>query len=161
MRIDHAGEEFIKSLEELRLVPYQDQRGTWTIGWGHIEGVNQFTPAINLMQAQTIFDDDIEPIEEAVTKDLLIDVTQSEFNALVSFTFNEGTEAFHNSTLLRKLNFGDRQGAAKQFDRWIYYEELETKKMLVSDGLVKRRAMEKALFLADFSAARNSSAAAV
>lgn len=154
MQIDQAGEDFIKSFEGLRLEPYQDEAGVWTIGWGHIEGVSRYTPSINLMQAQTIFDDDIEPIEEAVTKDLLIDVTQSEFNALVSFAFNEGTEALHNSTLLKKLNAGDRQGAAKQFDRWIYVKDEKTKQMVVDKGLVRRRLAEKELFLNDFNASR-------
>ena len=58
-----------------------------------------------------------------------------------SFIYNEGAGAFEKSTLLKKLNNGDKKGAADEFDKWVY------SKGKVSKGLVGRRQREKELFL--------------
>lgn len=158
MKLDEAGKNLIKRFEALRLSPYLDREKVWTIGWGHTYGVNEKTLPIDETQAEVFFSADCEPCEEIITKSVKIDLTQNEFNALVSFTFNEGVSAFHNSTLLKKLNSGDRQGAAKEFDRWIYATDKETGEISVVDDLIIRRALEKTLFLSDFLATRVSSA---
>lgn len=155
MNCDEAGIDFIKSFEGLKLSPYQDQKGIWTIGWGHTEGVTSKTPSITESQAQLILEEDIEEPEEAVTRMVRIQLTQNEFNALVSFTFNEGVTKFMKSTLLSMLNNGDKAGAGKQFDRWIYYEG-EDGKMYTSPGLQMRREKEKELFLTDFLHSRGN-----
>ncbi|KRJ11905.1 lysozyme [Acinetobacter nosocomialis] len=59
----------------------------------------------------------------------------------VSLTYNIGSGAFKNSTLLKKLNKGDYQGAADQFLVW---NKAGGK---VMKGLVRRREAERALFL--------------
>ena len=69
-------------------------------------------------------------------------MNQNQFDALVSLAYNIGTGAFNKSTLVKKLNAGDIRGAADQFDVWI---NAGGKRM---QGLVNRRAREKALYLA-------------
>lgn len=149
MKLDFSGCEFIKKFEELRLKAYQDQRGKWTIGWGHTDGVDRWTPIINEAQAESFFREDVSMCERIVSMTVKIELTQSEFNALVSFSFNEGVGKFHTSTLLKKLNSGDKRGAAKEFDRWIYYLDVNTGEWKVSNGLVERRRVERELFLSD------------
>ena len=71
---------------------------------------------------------------------MTVPLTQNQFDALVSLTYNIGSGAFNNSTLL-KLNKGDYQGAADQFLVW---NKADGK---VMKGLVRRREAERALFL--------------
>jgi lysozyme len=70
-----------------------------------------------------------------------VPLTQNQFDALVSFVFNLGVGNFRTSTLLKKLNAGDNDGAAQEFGRWIHAGG----KAL--PGLVRRREAERALFL--------------
>lgn len=78
--------------------------------------------------------------QAAVRGGVKVPVTQEQFDALVSFTFNVGPAAFANSSLLRKLNAGDCLGAGAEFPRWV------RARGQVLPGLVKRRADERALF---------------
>ena len=74
-----------------------------------------------------------------------VPLTQGQFNALADFTYNEGDGALQKSTLLKKLNAGDYEGAAEQFLVWD--EVIVNGKKVVNDDLVKRRQKEKAMFL--------------
>jgi len=152
MTISDSGIDLIKDFEGLRLKPYCDIRGRWTIGWGHTQGITAGSAPIDQAQAESYLWDDIEWAEKCVTDNVAITMTQCEFDALVSFTFNEGCGKFKGSTLLQKLNKGDRRGAAKEFDRWVYYKDQETGEELVSEDLQKRRELEKTLFLQDYDA---------
>jgi lysozyme len=67
--------------------------------------------------------------------------TQHQFDAMVDFTFNVGCHAFHNSTLLKKVNAGDMTGASNEFMKWIYVGKTPVR------GLIKRRTDERNLFL--------------
>ncbi|MEQ1307615.1 lysozyme, partial [Acinetobacter bereziniae] len=67
--------------------------------------------------------------------------SQNQFDALVSLAYNIGINAFQNSTLLKRLNALEYLGAAQQFDVWIKAGGKTVQ------GLVNRRAVEKALFL--------------
>ncbi len=139
------GERFIKEREALRLHPYQDDAGVWTIGWGHTRGVTQNSAPISEKEAEALFWEDIANPEKLVNE-VTIELEQHEFDALVSFVFNEGERRWKESTLRQLLNNGDRRGAVKQFDRWIYYHDSKGVPR-ISKGLVKRRAFEKAFFL--------------
>lgn len=154
MKLDRIGEQFIKGDEELRLKPYKDSAGVWTIGWGHTDGVIEHTPEITSDMAEKLFEDDLYPAERTVNHEVNIPLSQNEYNALVSFCFNVGCQALKRSTLLKLLNNGDRQGAAREFDKFIYVHNEITHEAVVNDGLKKRRDKEKALFLKDFLAKR-------
>lgn len=86
---------------------------------------------------------DTAAAQAAVARLVKAPVTQAQYDALVSFTFNVGGGALASSTLLKKLNAGDCHGAAAQFDRW------NKAKGQVLPGLTKRRAWERSIFEAD------------
>jgi lysozyme len=70
-----------------------------------------------------------------------LNVTQNQFDALISFAFNLGLSALAGSTLWRLFAHGDIQGAANEFPKWIYAGG----KLL--EGLKRRRQAERELFL--------------
>lgn len=134
-------EQLIKKWEELRLEAYKPTpNDTWTIGWGHTKGVYQGMK-INKPTAQEYFEQDVAWSVNAVNKLVKVGLSQNQFDALVSLVFNIGETNFRKSTLLRKLNAGDYEGAAEEFPRWVY------QKGEVLRGLVRRRAEEMEIFL--------------
>lgn len=142
MKTSPKGIALIKSAEGLRLKAYPDP-GTgwlpWTIGYGSTVGVTQ-AMVITEAQAELMLAADLVRFERAVERLVQVPLTQGQFDALVSFTYNVGEGNFTKSTLLRKLNAGDTAGAAEQFARWVNAAGK------VLPGLVKRRAAERALF---------------
>ena len=140
MNINAEGLQLIKDSEGLRLKAYDDGVGVPTIGWGHTDGV-KWSHTITEDQAHAFLVEDLKWAEEAVEDLVKVSITENQFSAMVSFTFNVGATAFKNSTMLRKLNAGDYAGAARQFTRWVFAKHKKLK------GLVIRREKEKALFL--------------
>jgi lysozyme len=137
-----AGENLIKEFETLKLVAYQDQRGRWTCGWGHtgpdvVEGTT-CTPA----QAEEWFQQDTQAAVNGVDTSIQTDITQNQFDALTSFTFNVGVGAEAHSTLAKLVNARDFAGAAAQFLVWDHVDGVP------NAGLLRRRQAEQALFLA-------------
>lgn len=139
MNISSRGLALIKEFEQCRLKAYDDGGGVWTIGWGHTKGVGE-DDCCTQAQADAWLIEDVAKAEAKVNKVVTRGLTQQMFDALVSFEFNTG--ALGKSTLLRRLNAGDLAGAAREFDRWVYDNGVKM------SGLVRRRAAEKALFLA-------------
>lgn len=80
---------------------------------------------------------------------LVVEVSQKQFDSLVSLCYNIGKTAFKNSTLLRLLNKGDYSGAAAEFDKWVYAGGV------INTALVSRRKEEKALFVGSGSSSTN------
>ena len=149
MKLSANGEAFIKDKEGLRLEAYSCSAGVFTIGWGHTKGVirdgvkisGKFYNKITKQQAHDLFLEDIMQFELAVRRLVRVPLTQNQFDALVSFTFNLGAGALQKSTLLRKLNAGDYVGAGKEFKRW---NKAGGK---VVAGLTTRRKQESEMFL--------------
>jgi lysozyme len=135
-----AGREIIKTHEGLYLVAYLDPVGIWTIGWGHTRTARKGM-RITLAEAQLLLASDLEEFERCILRRVEVPLSQWEFDALVSLAFNIGCGAFGGSTLLRRLNAGDREGAAAEFPRW----RLGGGRIL--PGLVRRRRAEQALFM--------------
>lgn len=143
-RINKEGLELIKRWEGLRLTAYQCPAGEWTIGYGHTSaaGYPQVTKGMTITQedAECILRTDLRQYEQAVEQAVTVDLTDEQFAALVSLTFNIGPGNFRKSTLLKKLNAGDYTAAQEQFAVW----RKSGRKVL--QGLVNRRAQEAALF---------------
>ena len=141
MKISNKGKDLIKKYEGCKLEAYKCPAGIWTIGYGHTDGNVTSGTIISQEQADKLFNQDIKKFEKGVGQMVKVLVNQNQFDALVSFSFNLGLGALQNSTLLKKLNTKDYQGAANEFDRWVYGGG---KKL---EGLVRRRREEKELFL--------------
>ena len=139
MRLSADGIELIKRHEGLRLKAYRCPADVPTIGYGSTLGV-QMGDEITQAQAVELLMADIERFEDAVDRLVEVPINQHQYDALVSFAFNLGSGALGGSTLLRKLNAGDYDGAAAEFDRWVNAGGRPL------PGLVKRRAQERALF---------------
>lgn len=144
----NTGLSLIKDHEGLRLVAYKDPVGIWTIGYGHTSSV---TPGafITTEQAHTLLLGDVKEAEDCVNRNVKVPISQSMFDSLVSFTFNLGCGRFCSSTLLARLNQGNYLAAADQFPRWKFAAGREL------PGLVRRRAMEQALFLSELTLLHN------
>lgn len=144
MRISENGIEFIRQLEGEKLTAYPDIVGIWTIGVGHT-GFVDCKPvargmAITKEKSKELLTADLKRFESAVNDAVKVTLTQNQFDALVSLAFNIGEGAFARSTLVNKLNAGDKKGAAEQFLVW------KNAGGRVSQGLLNRRQKEKAMF---------------
>ena len=139
----NGGIALIKQYESLRLTTYKDAVGIPTIGYGHVE--NPIPPGgtrtITAEDAEQILREDLQRFEHDVNNMLTVEVTQNQFDALVSFAFNLGPANLKSSTLLRKVNSGDFNGAAEEFPKWNHAGGQ------VLAGLTARRNAEKNLFL--------------
>lgn len=148
MRTSNAGIALIKGHEGLRLDAYPDAGYGWaraTIGYGHTSqaGPPNVTRGMRITEAEAteILRRDLARFEGYVNSSVHVPLTQPQFDALVSFTFNLGPGNLRESTLLRKLNALDYKGAADEFLRW----NKSNGKTL--RGLTKRREAERALFM--------------
>lgn len=144
MKTGSQGISLIKQFEGCRLNAYPDPAtggAPWTIGYGHTG--NDVRPRMvwTQVQADSALISDLAQCERAVSRLVKVNLTQNQFDALVSFVFNVGSGNLQSSTLLRKLNSGDYRGAADEFPRW---NKAAGKVMA---GLTKRRAAERELFL--------------
>ena len=138
-RTNNEGFKLLTTFEGCRLDAYDDGVGVWTIGYGHTKGIHEGM-TITQAQAEQFLQEDLEIFESYVEDGIQVDVNEDQFSALVCFCFNVGPEAFVSSTLLRKLNAGDYQGAAEQFPVW---NKGGGEPLL---GLTRRRLAEQALF---------------
>jgi len=138
-QVSQNGLDLIKHFEGLRLEAYKDPAGVVTIGYGHTKTA-ALGQVITEKGAETLLKSDVEDHSAPIERLVKVPLTQWEYDALCSFVFNVGVTAFKNSTLLKKLNAGDKAGAAKEFDKWIYAGGR------VLNGLKTRRAAERKLF---------------
>jgi lysozyme len=120
-------------------------RGFATIGYGHLiteaeKRQGLFLNGINEEQALDLLSRDLSIAEGGVLRAVKVPLTQNEFDALVSFTFNVGAGNLNSSTLLRLLNAGNKRDVPAQFLRW------DKSKGVVLQGLVRRRRDEANLF---------------
>lgn len=145
MKTSQVGIDLISSFEDTKLQAYDDGVGVWTIGIGttvYPNGVKvKKGDTCTLEQAKTYFSHDLNRFENTVNELVKVAISQNQFDALVSLTYNIGQTAFSKSTLLKKLNAKDYAGAADQFLVWIRGGGKVLK------GLERRRAAERALFL--------------
>ena len=147
MKISAEGQRLIKSFEgyHTRLkdgscAAYLCPAGVPTIGWGCTEGVRLgmvWTEA----EAEAGLAREIAKFEAAVSRLVTVSINQNEYDSMVSLAYNIGSAGFARSTVLKRLNKGDKAGAAKAFALWKYGGGR------VLPGLVSRRQREAALFL--------------
>ncbi|HDN2546986.1 TPA: lysozyme [Enterobacter asburiae] len=145
MQTSDKGLALIKQFEGCKLTAYQDSVGVWTIGYGWTQPVDgkpiRAGMTIKQETAERLLKTGLVSYESDVSRLVKVDLTQGQFDALVSFTYNLGARSLSTSTLLRKLNASDYAGAADEFLRW---NKAGGK---VLNGLARRREAERALFL--------------
>lgn len=117
MQTSKKGIEVLKHFESLRLEAYQDSVGVWTIGYGHIKGV-QSGDIITESQAEEMLVEEMPEYEGYVNKAVQVPLTQDQYDALVVWTYNLGGGALRSSTLLKKLNAGEYDEVPAQMKRW-------------------------------------------
>ncbi len=140
------GVRFIAKHEAFRSDVYLDQAGFPTIGYGHLLLPHEsFPDGISRSEALELLAQDISIAQQAVKRSTKSPVTQNQFDALVSLTYNIGIGNFQNSTLLRQLNQRHYNLAADQFLVWNKVRINGT--LQVSRGLEKRRKQERSLFI--------------
>ena len=140
MKISSNGLNLIKQFEGVRLTSYQDSGGTWTIGWGHTGNVRA-GQHITQVQADDLLKQDVQRFVNGVNSAVRVPLTQNQFDALVSFTYNLGVGTLQKSTMLQLINAKRFTEAANEFDKYVHAGGK------VLPGLVKRRKVEKDLFL--------------
>lgn len=125
---------------------YRCPAGRWTIGWGHIRAVRSGQRATH-NECVEFLRQDLEETEAAVLRLVKVDLTQNQFDSLVSFVFNLGQGNFKSSSLLRKLNSSDFNGVPEEFLKW--NKARVSGKLTTLAGLSRRRSAEAALFMLD------------
>lgn len=144
MKTSPTGLAFIERAEGFSPRAYPDA-GHLSIGYGTLLNtptlLSRYKDAtITRSEATSLLMDKVREIETEIDRLVTVPLTQSQFDALVSFTYNLGSRALAFSTLLRKLNLGDYREAGKQFDRWVHSQGKRL------PGLVARRAEERRMF---------------
>ena len=133
------GLSLIKRFDGLYLESYLCPAKVWTIGYGHTKGVVK-GQKITEEEAEDFLKKDLAAAEKAVNS-LNVQLTQNQFDALVSFVFNLGSGNFLSSTLCKKVKKDPNDPTIRnEFGRWV---NSKGKKL---PGLVKRRQEESELY---------------
>lgn len=148
MRLSGKGARFIGAFEGFSSTLYNDPAGHCTIGYGHLVHLGNcngsepanFKKGITRNQGARLLRDDARSAEETIEDAVEVPLSQTEFDALVSFCFNVGGGNFRSSTLLKKLNDHDVRAVPSELNRWVFAggEKFE--------GLIRRRRAEGRLF---------------
>jgi lysozyme len=143
LQTSKRGVAFIKQFEGLRLQPYLCPAGYQTIGYGHMMHfpVSQ-DEEITEAQAESLLHDDLVRTEASLRRLIYAPLSQNQFDALISFTFNLGAGALQRSTLRRKVNAQHHDEVPGELRRWIFAGGRR------SLGLLKRRNAEIDLYCA-------------
>jgi lysozyme len=144
MQVSYNGIKALKEYEGFEPKAYKDTGGVWTIGYGTIKWLGKPVEqgmVITEKEAELALQADLAWAQTAVNQLVRVPLTQFQYDALVSFVYNIGENAFMKSTLLRILNEKKYLEAAQQFDRWVN----DNGKLI--KGLIVRRSKEKLMFL--------------
>lgn len=146
-----AAVQLIKDFESFVPHVYTCPAGHPTIGYGHVlRPGERFERPLSEGEATALLKRDLREYAAGVDRLVRVDLNEHERGALVSFAYNVGVGALASSTLLRRLNAGDRAGAADQFLRWT--KARVAGRLVELRGLVRRRRAERALFLSSLEA---------
>ncbi|HRK98471.1 MAG TPA: lysozyme [Alphaproteobacteria bacterium] len=139
--ITQNGIDLIKRFEGFSAKVYICPAGYPTIGYGHVVKPHEdFSAGIDEAQAEELLRQDAVIAERAVLRLISVPLTDGQFDALVSFTYNLGGGALQRSTLRRKINREEHAEVPEQFMRWVWAGGRKLK------GLVRRREAEISLY---------------
>ena len=145
MEVNKAGRDLIKRFEGCKLRAYKCPAGLWTIGYGNTfyeDGTKvKQGDVITQQRAEQLFDLIVDDFAQKVDALVKSNVSENNFSALVSFTFNVGIGNFQRSTLLRKVNANPKDATIPaEFRKWVRANGEVLK------GLVRRREAEAKLY---------------
>lgn len=144
VNISENGLELLKKLEGFSAKPYPDADG-WSIGFGHYLGKTPTIQYVTREQAEALLIRDVQKALDVIKRYVKVPMNQNQIDALVSFIYNVGPNAFISSTLLKKLNAGDYHGAADEFLRW--NKSRQNGVLKENPVLTARREAERQIFL--------------
>lgn len=142
--ITQEGLNLIKRFEGFKSEIYLDAAGLPTIGYGHLirKGEHKmFENGISEAAGEALLIKDVLLAEQAVCRLINVPLSNGQFDALVSFTFNLGSGALQRSTLRRKVNREDHHEVPEQLMRWVWAGGRKLR------GLVRRRIAEVELYM--------------
>jgi lysozyme len=137
------GVEFLKKFEGCSLNLYTCSAGYPTIGYGHKLKPDEDFDVIDYDEAEKLLRDDLLISERAVIRNIATPLSDEQFDALVSFTFNLGSGALQRSTLKQKINsfiFPEPEDIEAEFLRWVHSGGIQL------PGLINRRRAEAKLY---------------
>jgi lysozyme len=145
MKTSNVGLQLIKHFEGIKLKPYRDCVGLWTVGCGHLIGDGHSLPdswnrSFTIEECDALLAKDVRKFELGVARYINVPLTQNQFDALISFAFNLGLGTLQRSQVRQKINRGDKDGALKS---WEKYNKAGGKKVT---GLDLRRKAEIKIF---------------
>tara|TARA_R100000742_G_C4268238_1_gene86587 strand:+ start:158 stop:613 length:456 start_codon:yes stop_codon:yes gene_type:complete len=147
VKISEKGIDLIKYFEGVRETPYKCPAGYWTVGVGHLISRNTVLPSewnrtLSTDEIDALLKKDLEKFENGVLRLLRPSIpTQSEFDALVSFSFNLGLGCFQRSTVRSAFKRGDKKRAGEVLLKYCRAGGRKLK------GLIRRRFAEHALLM--------------
>lgn len=145
MILGHEGTALIKKVEAFKSHAYIPKPGDVpTIGFGHTQDV-KMGDVVTLEKGIEYFTQDAAHVVQAINLYITIALTQNQFDALVSFVFNIGVKAFHESCVLQKLNEGSFAQAQDEMRKYNKSKNLKGE-LEITRGLANRREAEIALF---------------
>ena len=131
--------DLVKFFEGFEGKAYLCPANVWTIGYGRTKNVQE-GDRITKVQAERDLLEELEEFAEQVLNSVKVELTQNELDALTSWTYNLGVGNLNSSTLLKKLNAGDKNSVPSEMVRW----NKAAGKVLA--GLTKRREAEAMLW---------------
>ncbi len=141
MKTNEAGVSLIKKWEGFVNHVYLCAAGYPTIGFGHVVLKGETFTTITEEEAEELLKKDLGKAERAVTRLIRVHLTENQFAALVSFTFNLGSGALQRSTMRIKLNRGEYEEVPIELMKWVWAGGKKLK------GLQRRRKAEGDLWI--------------
>lgn len=143
MTSSNRGKNFIKTYEALKLSPYIDSGGIWTIGWGttyYPNGtkVKSTDPRISEAKANEYFNHDINKFTNIVNSRIRVTLKQNQFDAVLSHTYNTGG----SDTLFDLIN---QKASNKDIRNW-FEKHYITVRGKTLNGLIRRRKAEADMY---------------
>jgi type VI secretion system secreted protein VgrG len=154
-QISGQGLSLLKSIEQLRLKPYDDQSGkqitSWckgaTIGYGHLivrDDWEKYSQGLDEAAANALFITDLSPFVKAVSSKVTASLSQNQFDALVIFVYNIGIDGFSSSSVLKLVNDPTARIGHKDLESaWKAWNKSQG---VVNAGLANRRNAEWRIF---------------
>jgi len=143
MKTSEVGIQLIQKFEGCKLKPYLCPAGLWTVGYGHVIGNGKEAPEKQLYTQEEVDEllrTDLRRFERGVLRYCTVHLSQSQFDALVSFSFNLGLGVLQRSTLRQKILRQDGEAASKEI---LKYNKSGGQ---VLKGLTRRREAEYRMF---------------